>query len=122
MVSRSPSRPSQVSAPSRLLEHLDGGAAWADLTSASAELGRACAQRAQALGAFAEVIVHVGDNGAGYLAKLLVSLLWFTQAAATTEALLLAQRHGVPPAVIYMRCCGAARETAPSPPGTCPRC
>jgi 3-hydroxyisobutyrate dehydrogenase len=122
-----------------LLARLGGGAIWVDLTSASAELGRACAERARALGvgyldapvgggvqamrdgcvtlyvggrsqvleaaapalqAFAAVIHHVGDNGAGYLAKLLINLLWFTQAAATTEALLLAQCNGVSPAVM----------------------
>jgi 3-hydroxyisobutyrate dehydrogenase-like beta-hydroxyacid dehydrogenase len=31
-------------------------------------------------------ITHVGGNGAGYLAKLLVNLLWFGQAVATAEA------------------------------------
>lgn len=123
----------------RLLAHLGGGTIWVDVTSASAELGHACALQARALGvgyldapvgggvqamtdgtvtlyvggradvleaaapvlrAFAKVIHHVGDNGAGYLAKLLINLLWFTQAAVTTEALLVAQRHGVAPAVM----------------------
>jgi 3-hydroxyisobutyrate dehydrogenase len=46
---------------------------------------------------FASSVHHVGGNGAGYLAKLLINLLWFGQATLTTEALLLAQRHGVPP-------------------------
>jgi 3-hydroxyisobutyrate dehydrogenase len=38
---------------------------------------------------------HVGDNGAGYTTKLLVNLLWFGQAVAVGEALLLAQRAGI---------------------------
>jgi 3-hydroxyisobutyrate dehydrogenase-like beta-hydroxyacid dehydrogenase len=140
-----------VLGPGRLLEHLGGGATWVDLTSASAELGRACAERARALGvgyldapvgggvqamadgsvtlyvggrppvlegaapalrAFAGAIHHVGDNGTGYLVKLLVNLLWFSQAAATTEALLLAQRHGVPPAVMQDVLRGSAGDSA----------
>jgi 3-hydroxyisobutyrate dehydrogenase len=40
-------------------------------------------------------IEHVGGHGAGYLAKLLVNLLWFGQAIATAEALLLARRAGL---------------------------
>jgi 3-hydroxyisobutyrate dehydrogenase len=36
-------------------------------------------------------IIHVGGNGAGYTAKLLVNLLWPGQAVATGEALLLAR-------------------------------
>jgi 3-hydroxyisobutyrate dehydrogenase len=40
-------------------------------------------------------IVHVGAQGAGYVAKLLVNLLWFGQAVATAEALLLARREGL---------------------------
>lgn len=42
-----------------------------------------------------ERIVHVGDHGAGYTAKLLVNLLWFGQAVATAEALLLGRRAGI---------------------------
>lgn len=38
---------------------------------------------------------HVGDNGAGYITKLLVNLLWFGQAVASAEALLLACRAGL---------------------------
>lgn len=49
------------------------------------------------LRSFATTIHHVGEeNGTGYLVKLLINLLWFGQAALTTEALLLARRHGVP--------------------------
>ena len=40
-------------------------------------------------------IQHVGDNGAGYTTKLLVNLLWFGQAVAAGEALLLARRAGI---------------------------
>ena len=43
----------------------------------------------------------VGDDvGAGYTAKLLANLLWFGQAVAVTEALLLGQALGVPPATL----------------------
>jgi 3-hydroxyisobutyrate dehydrogenase len=38
---------------------------------------------------------HVGGNGAGYTTKLLVNLLWFGQAVAVGEALLLARRSGI---------------------------
>jgi 3-hydroxyisobutyrate dehydrogenase len=120
----------------RLLEYLDPGTIWIDLTSASAELGRQCADAARVRGvdyldapvgggvpgmregavtlyvggeprvleaveellhAFATSVHHVGSNGTGYLTKLLINLLWFGQATLTTEALLLAQRHGVSP-------------------------
>lgn len=40
-------------------------------------------------------IVHVGGHGAGYTAKLLVNLLWFGQAVATAEALLVGSRMGI---------------------------
>ena len=40
-------------------------------------------------------LVHVGGHGTGYTAKLLVNLLWFGQAVATAEALLLGQRAGI---------------------------
>jgi 3-hydroxyisobutyrate dehydrogenase len=40
-------------------------------------------------------IVRVGGHGAGYTAKLLVNLLWFGQAVATAEALLLGRRAGI---------------------------
>lgn len=49
------------------------------------------------LNSFASSVHHVGGNGTGYLVKLLINLLWFGQAALTTEALLLAQNHGVSP-------------------------
>jgi 3-hydroxyisobutyrate dehydrogenase len=40
-------------------------------------------------------VEHVGDRGAGYLSKLLVNLLWFGQAVAVGEALLLARREAL---------------------------
>jgi 3-hydroxyisobutyrate dehydrogenase len=40
-------------------------------------------------------IHHVGPLGHGYLAKLLVNLVWFGQTVAVTEALLLAGRAGL---------------------------
>lgn len=40
-------------------------------------------------------INHVGGHGAGYTTKLIVNLLWFCQALATGEALLLARRSGI---------------------------
>jgi 3-hydroxyisobutyrate dehydrogenase len=40
-------------------------------------------------------IAHVGGTGSGYTAKLLVNLLWFGQAVATAEALLLGRRAGI---------------------------
>jgi 3-hydroxyisobutyrate dehydrogenase len=45
-------------------------------------------------------IVHVGGHGTGYTVKLLVNLLWFGQAVATAEALLLGQRTGIDPAML----------------------
>jgi 3-hydroxyisobutyrate dehydrogenase len=46
-------------------------------------------------------IVLVGGPGAGYTAKLLVNLLWFGQAVATAEALLLGRRAGIDLAVLH---------------------
>jgi 3-hydroxyisobutyrate dehydrogenase len=45
-------------------------------------------------------IEHVGGSGAGYTAKHLVNLLWFGQAIATAEALLLASREGIDPGLM----------------------
>jgi 3-hydroxyisobutyrate dehydrogenase len=47
------------------------------------------------LEALGDRILHVGDRGAGYTTKLLVNLLWFGQAVATAEALLLGRRAGI---------------------------
>jgi len=40
-------------------------------------------------------VVHVGGYGAGYTAKLLINLLWFGQAVATAEALLVGRAAGL---------------------------
>jgi 3-hydroxyisobutyrate dehydrogenase len=40
-------------------------------------------------------VEHVGRHGDGYTVKLLVNLLWFGQAVATGEALLLARARGL---------------------------
>jgi 3-hydroxyisobutyrate dehydrogenase len=42
-----------------------------------------------------EGVLHLGPVGAGYTAKLLVNLLWFGQALAVGEALLLGQSAGL---------------------------
>jgi 3-hydroxyisobutyrate dehydrogenase len=52
--------------------------------------------------------VHVGGHGTGYTAKLLVNLLWFGQAVATAEALLLGQRAGIDPAALRHALAGSA--------------
>ncbi|MBO0776195.1 MAG: NAD(P)-dependent oxidoreductase [Actinobacteria bacterium] len=53
-------------------------------------------------------IVHVGGHGTGYAAKLLVNLLWFGQAVATAEALLLGQQAGIAPAALEHALAGSA--------------
>ena len=45
-------------------------------------------------------IRHVGGYGAGYTVKLLINLLWFGQAVATAEALLLGRASGLDLGVI----------------------
>jgi 3-hydroxyisobutyrate dehydrogenase len=40
-------------------------------------------------------VIHVGGYGAGYTVKLLINLLWFGQAVATAEALLLGRAAGL---------------------------
>jgi 3-hydroxyisobutyrate dehydrogenase len=57
-------------------------------------------------------IAHVGGHGAGYLAKLLVNLLWFGQAIATAEALLLARRAGLDLDVLRQALMGSAASSA----------
>ncbi|MEU1534628.1 NAD(P)-dependent oxidoreductase [Streptomyces fagopyri] len=47
------------------------------------------------LSAVSDRITHIGGPGTGYVAKLLVNLLWFGQAAATAEVLLLGRRAGI---------------------------
>ena len=53
-------------------------------------------------------IVHVGGHGTGYTVKLLVNLLWFGQAVATAEALLLGQRAGIDPDVLQHALAGSS--------------
>jgi 3-hydroxyisobutyrate dehydrogenase len=57
-------------------------------------------------------IVHIGGHGTGYTAKLLVNLLWFGQAVATAEALLLGQRTGIDPAVLEHALVGSSAASA----------
>ena len=45
-------------------------------------------------------IEHIGAAGAGYTAKLIVNLLWFTQAISLTEGLLLARSRAIEPDVL----------------------
>jgi 3-hydroxyisobutyrate dehydrogenase len=40
-------------------------------------------------------IIHAGGNGAGYVTKLLVNLLWFGQSIAAAEALLIGRQAGI---------------------------
>ena len=42
-----------------------------------------------------ERILHVGEHGAGYTAKLMISLLWFAQLTATAEVLSVGTAAGV---------------------------
>ena len=53
-------------------------------------------------------IVHLGGHGTGYTVKLLVNLLWFGQAVATTEALLLGQAAGIDPGVLQHALAGSS--------------
>lgn len=57
-------------------------------------------------------IIRIGGNGAGYSAKLLVNLLWFGQAVATGEALLLARRAGIDLDVLRQTLATSAASTA----------
>lgn len=57
-------------------------------------------------------IVHVGGHGAGYTAKLLVNLLWFGQAVATAEALLLGHRAGIDLRVLKQAVAHSSAATA----------
>jgi len=59
-----------------------------------------------------ERITHVGGPGAGYLAKLLANLLWFGQAIATAEALLLARRAGLDLDVLRQALMASAASSA----------
>jgi 3-hydroxyisobutyrate dehydrogenase len=57
-------------------------------------------------------IVHMGGQGAGYTTKLLVNLLWFGQAIATAEALLLAQGEGIDLEVLHQALAGSAAASS----------
>jgi len=57
-------------------------------------------------------IVHVGGHGAGYTAKLIINLLWFGQAVATAEALLLGQASGLDLGVLRETLAGSAADSA----------
>jgi 3-hydroxyisobutyrate dehydrogenase len=57
-------------------------------------------------------IAHIGGNGAGYTAKLLVNLLWFGQAVATAEALLVARRAGIDLDVLHGALAASAASSA----------
>jgi len=57
-------------------------------------------------------ITHAGGNGSGYLTKLLVNLLWFGQAVATAEALLLARASGIDLDVLRQALAGSAASSA----------
>ncbi|MGG7465022.1 NAD(P)-dependent oxidoreductase [Plantibacter sp. YIM 135347] len=58
-------------------------------------------------------IVRLGpDIAAGFTAKLLVNLLWFGQAVAVTEAMLLGQRLGIAPLLFRDLLPGSAAESA----------
>jgi 3-hydroxyisobutyrate dehydrogenase len=72
-------------------EAVGAGDATLYLGGAAAELDR----WRPLLGTFAARIEHMGPNGAGVLTKLLINALWFGQALATGEALLLAKRAGL---------------------------
>jgi 3-hydroxyisobutyrate dehydrogenase len=57
-------------------------------------------------------LIHVGGLGAGYTTKLLVNLLWFGQAVATAEALLIGRRAGLDLDVLRRALAGSAASTA----------
>ncbi len=57
-------------------------------------------------------IDHMGGHGAGYTTKLLVNLLWFGQAVATAEALLLAHREGIDLEVLHQTLADSAAASS----------
>ena len=139
---RAAAEASEVLVDGRLLDELEAGSLWLDLTSNDPLVVEATAQRAagrgvvsvaapmgggpsaaessslrfyvggaaadverarpilEALGG-ADAIDHIGTGvGDGCTAKLLANLLWFGQAVAVTEALLLGVSLGVPVATL----------------------
>jgi 3-hydroxyisobutyrate dehydrogenase-like beta-hydroxyacid dehydrogenase len=61
---------------------------------------------------FATTIHHAGGHGMGYLTKLSINLLWFGQAALTTEVMLLARKHGQSPRRLREILRGSAGDSA----------
>jgi 3-hydroxyisobutyrate dehydrogenase len=57
------------------------------------------------------VVHHVGGPGAGQVVKHLINLLWFGQAVATGEALLLARRAGLDLATVRDVLVGSAADS-----------
>lgn len=57
-------------------------------------------------------ITHAGGTGTGYVTKLLVNLLWFGQAIATAEALLLGRRAGIDLDVLRQALAGSAGSSS----------
>lgn len=57
-------------------------------------------------------ITHMGGAGAGYTAKLLVNLLWFSQAVTAGEALILARQEGIDPGVLQSAVLGSAAASS----------
>ncbi len=53
-------------------------------------------------------IRHMGGPGTGYTTKLLINLLWFGQATATAEALLLGRRAGIDLTALHGTLAGSA--------------
>jgi 3-hydroxyisobutyrate dehydrogenase-like beta-hydroxyacid dehydrogenase len=85
---------------------LGGGPAAADDATLTLYVGGDAAlleRHRTLLAALAEpaAIRHLGGHGTGYLTKLLINLLWFGQAAAVGEALLIGQGAGLNPAALH---------------------
>jgi 3-hydroxyisobutyrate dehydrogenase len=57
------------------------------------------------------IVHHVGGPGAGQVVKHLINLLWFGQAVATGEALLLARRAGLDLATVRDALVGSAADS-----------
>jgi 3-hydroxyisobutyrate dehydrogenase-like beta-hydroxyacid dehydrogenase len=84
---------------------LGGGPSAARAGSLTLYVGGRATEVSRAREVFAAIaapgrIHHLGPSGSGYLAKLLVNLLWFGQTVAVGEALLLGQHHGLEPAAM----------------------
>ena len=56
--------------------------------------------------------IHMGGHGTGYTTKLLVNLLWFGQAVAAAEALLLAHREGIDLEVLHQTLADSAAASS----------